>query len=106
MRHVFGETQQWKTNKQIQEENDKTQGFRRGKGSGSVYYCTKLTALDYVNGDDMRGPGAQMGEQGWVYYRQQTVLWPNKWGMRAIPTNYATVPGAGMSKSLLVTMRL
>lgn len=47
-----------------------------------------------------------MGEQGWEYYRQQTVLWPDKWGMRAIPTNYATVPGAGMSKSLLVTMRL
>ena len=47
-----------------------------------------------------------MGEQGWGYYSQQTVLWPDKWGMRAILTNYATVPGAGMSKSLLVTMRL
>lgn len=51
---------QWKTNKRIQKENDKTQGFRRGKGSGSVDNCTKLTTLDYVNGDDMRhcgGPG-------------------------------------------------
>lgn len=45
---------QWKTNKQIHREDDKKQGFRRGKGSVSVYHCTKLTALDYVNGDDMR----------------------------------------------------
>ena len=51
--------------------------FRRGNSSGSVYRCTKLTALDYVNGDDMRhcgGLGLRWGEQGWGYYSEQTIL--------------------------------
>lgn len=47
-----------------------------------------------------------MGEQGWGYYSQQTVVWPDKRGLWDILTNYTAVPGAGTSKSLLVTMRL
>lgn len=47
---------------------DKTDRVKRGKGSGSVYSHTKLTALDYVNGDDMR------------YCRGLGLRWMNKVG--------------------------
>lgn len=47
-----------------------------------------------------------MGEQGWVYYSEQTMLSLDNWGVWAILTNYATVPGAEMPKSPLATMCL
>lgn len=66
---------------------------------GSVYGCTHLTALDYVNGDDTR----RCKEPGLRWNNSVQLIGANPVRVGAILTNYTPVPGAGTSNGPLVS---